>query len=239
MTDVRLSHRIRRRLREGVKRFDLIAPGDAVLIGLSGGKDSLALVQLLGEMRRHYNRNFRLAAIHVKMANIDYQADFNFLRSFCEQHEVPFHLVEASFEPDREEGRSPCFLCSWTRRKRMFEWAQQEGFNKIALGHHQDDILKTALMNLTYAGSFSTMPVRLELRKMPITIVRPLCLCQEEDLRAFSKAEGHVPLRKECPYDHESTRTSIDTVLATLQSLNPEARHSLWHALEKAGKLVE
>lgn len=234
-----ITTRIQRRLREAIHQYELIVLGDSVLIGLSGGKDSLALVALLGTLRQHYNRNFRLEAIHIKMANIKYEADFSFLSDFCAQYEVPFRLVETEFTPDKNEKRTPCFLCSWTRRKRLFEYAQREGFNKIALGHHQDDILKTAMMNLTYSGSFSTMPVRLKLDKMPLTIIRPLCLQQEDDLRNLAQIEGFEPLKKECPYDHESTRTSIDEVLTTMQRLNPESRHSLWHALEKAGKLVE
>lgn len=233
-----LTHRNLRRLREAIKRYQLLHPGDAVLIGLSGGKDSLALVQLLSEVRRHNNRSFRLEAIHVKMSNIDYQADFSYLETFCQQHEVPFTIIATEFEADRREERSPCFLCSWTRRKRMFEYAQREGFNKLALGHHQDDILKTALMNLTFSGSFSTMPIALKMDKMPLTIIRPLCLCHEEELRGFAEQEGFEPLRKVCPYDHESTRTSIDQVLNLMQTLNPESRYSLWHALEKAGQLV-
>ena len=234
-----ITTRIQRRLREAIHQYELIVPGDSVLIGLSGGKDSLALFALLGTLRQHYNRNFRLEAIHIKMANIKYEADFSFLSDFCAQYEVPFRLVETEFTPDKNEKRTPCFLCSWTRRKRLFEYAQREGFNKIALGHHQDDILKTAMMNLTYSGSFSTMPVRLKLDKMPLTIIRPLCLQQEDDLRNLAQIEGFEPLKKECPYDHESTRTSIDEVLTTMQRLNPESRHSFWHALEKAGKLVE
>lgn len=234
-----ITTRIQRRLREAIHQYELIAPDDSVLIGLSGGKDSLALVALLGTLRQHYNRNFRLEAIHIKMANIKYEADFSFLSDFCAQYEVPFRLVETEFTPDKNEKRTPCFLCSWTRRKRLFEYAQREGFNNIALGHHQDDILKTAMMNLTYSGSFSTMPVRLKLDKMPLTIIRPLCLQHEDDLRNLAQIEGFEPLKKECPYDHESTRTSIDEVLTTMQRLNPESRHSLWHALEKAGKLVE
>ena len=238
MSATPLDHRILRKVREAIKRYQLLQPNDAVLIGLSGGKDSLALVHLLSIVRRHNNRSFRLEAIHIKMGNIDYQADFSYLETFCAQHEVPFHVIETAFEPDRNADRSPCFLCSWTRRKRLFEFAQQEGFNKIALGHHQDDILKTALMNLTFSGSFSTMPVALKMDKMPLTIIRPLCLNHEDDLRAFAQAHAFEPLRKICPYDHESTRTSIDQVMAQMQALNPESRYSLWHALEKAGQLT-
>ncbi len=234
-----LRSRILRRTREAIKRYRLIAPGDAVLIALSGGKDSMALVDVLSEVRRHNNRNFHLAAVHVKMANIDYRADFSYLEQFCAQREVPFFVVEAAFEPDRNPGRTPCFLCSWTRRKHLFEFAQCKGFNRIAFGHHQDDLLRTAMMNLTYSGSFSTMPARLTMNKMPLTLIRPLCLQREADLVDWARGMGIHSLDKTCPYDHESTRTAIVSVLEQMERLNPESRHSLWHALEKQGALIE
>lgn len=96
---------------------------------------------------------------------------------------IPLYIRTGKFETDRNPKRTPCFLCAWNRRKILFNLAQEIGCNKIALGHHQDDILHTALMNLTFSGSFSTMPACLEMEKFPITIIRPLCRVKEEDLK--------------------------------------------------------
>ncbi len=235
----RLGQRIGRAFRRGIKDFRLIVPGDRVLVGLSGGKDSLALLELLGDMARHTNRSFTVKALHVRMGNVDYHSDTAYLEAFAQRCGAELTVRETSFEADRDVKRSPCFLCSWNRRKVFFETAQELGCNKIALGHHQDDILRTALMNLTFEGSFATMPVLLKMKKFPITLIRPLCRVREDDLRQWAKARAYEPLLKVCPYDRASNRTNIERVFAAMENLSKEARYSLWHALQRDGKLVE
>ena len=97
---------------------------------------------------------------------------------------------------DKRRQKQPCFLCSWMRRKEMFNLAQELGCNKIALGHHQDDILHTALMNLTFQGRFGSMPARLKLRKMPLTIIRPLCIIEEQDIKVYAELQGYQKQQK-------------------------------------------
>lgn len=234
-----LEKRLRRRFSEGLRELSLIEHGDHVLVGLSGGKDSLALLELLGDARRRSGKKFKVTALHVRMANIDYRSDTAYLEQVTAEAGVPLLVKTAAFEPDRNERRTPCFLCSWTRRKILFGVAQELGCNKIALGHHQDDLLLTTLMNLTFAGSFATMPARLQMRKFPVTIIRPLCKVSEDELKAWVEYRQYRPLDKACPYDKASNRTAIRQLFDTMQQLNPEARHSLWHALEKDGKLTE
>lgn len=151
----RLEKRIFKKLGEGVKEFSLIAPGDRILIGLSGGKDSLALLELLGRMKRNANNRFEVSALHVRMRNIDYCSDTQYLETMAAKWDIRFVVRDSGFAPDRETKRTPCFLCSWNRRKTLFTTAQELNCNKIALGHHQDDILRTALMNIGFNGSFA------------------------------------------------------------------------------------
>jgi tRNA(Ile)-lysidine synthase TilS/MesJ len=234
-----LSRRLHRHLMSGIRRFDLIVPGDHLLIGLSGGKDSLALLELLGEAQRRSGGRFRVEALHVRMEGVDYRSDTAYLQAMAEAAGVPLHFRTGRMEADRRPGRTPCFLCSWQRRKILFNEAQRLGCNKLALGHHQDDILRTALMNLTFTGTFSTMPARLEMRKFHLTLVRPLCMVREDDLRAWARYRQYQPLQKLCPHEATTRRTSVEGVLDAMQQLNGEARFSLWHALEKSGALVE
>ncbi len=234
-----LRSKILRSFREGVKEFQLITPSDVILIGLSGGKDSLALLDLMGDMLRRSNNGFTLHALHVRMKGIDYQTDTNYLREQCERNHITYHERLIGFEADRDEKRTPCFLCSWNRRKTLFEVAQELGCNKIALGHHQDDILHTALMNLSYSGSFSTMPCRLKMQKMPLTIIRPLCKVKESLLKEWALVAEYQPLVKLCPHERASKRTEISTLFEYLEAQNPEFRPNLWNALHKDGKLVE
>ena len=234
-----LRSKILRGFREGVKEFNLITPSDVILIGLSGGKDSLALLDLMGDMQRRSNNGFTLHALHVRMAGVDYQSDTTYLRSQCERNGITFHERRVSFEADRNERRTPCFLCSWNRRKTLFEVGQELGCNKIALGHHQDDILHTALMNLSYAGSFSTMPCYLKMQKMPLAIIRPLCMVKESLLKEWAKESEYQPLIKLCPHERASKRTEIACLFEQMEKQNPEFRANLWNALLKDGKLVE
>lgn len=129
-----LEKRLRRRFADGVREFSLIEPGDHLLLGLSGGKDSMALLELLGDAKRRAGGRFEVSALHVRMDNVDYQSDTSYLERQAEVSGVRLYVKTASFEPDRNERRSPCFLCSWTRRKVLFSTAQELGCNKIALG---------------------------------------------------------------------------------------------------------
>lgn len=234
-----LHSKILRSFREGVKEFQLVTPSDSILIGLSGGKDSLALLDLMGDMLRRSNKAFTLHALHVRMKGVDYQTDTSYLRQQCERNKITYHERLVSFESDRNEKRTPCFLCSWNRRKTLFEVAQELGCNKIALGHHQDDILHTALMNLSCSGSFSTMPCKLKMQKMPLTIIRPLCKVREALLKEWAVEAEYQPLVKLCPHERASKRTEVSELFEQLEVQNPEFRASLWNALQKEGKLIE
>ena len=189
-TEKTLFPRLRRRFQKGLADYRLIDDGDRILIALSGGKDSLALAELLAARARVWHPRFEVEAAHVVMANIGYRTDTAFLHDFCSRLGIALHVVEATFDATGDTRKSPCFLCSWNRRKALFALAQERGCNKIALGHHMDDILQTLLMNLAYQGAFSTMPPLLRMRKFgpPAPVARP---AQGVSLRARLRAHGH------------------------------------------------
>ena len=222
-----------------MRTYHLIDDGDRILVALSGGKDSLCLLDLLAQRQRIFMPRFSIEAIHIRMDNIDYETDTHYLEDFCRQRNVNLHVVNTSFDASTDRRKSPCFLCSWNRRKQMFNLAQEIGCNKIALGHHMDDLIHTALMNECFQGRFDTMPVFLQMKKMPLAIIRPLCLCHESDIKAYAEQEGYQKQRKLCPYEKDSYRTDIQQIFQQMESLNPEARYSIWNALEREGKLVE
>lgn len=222
-----------------MRDYHLIDDGDYILVALSGGKDSLCLLDMLSLRQRIFMPRFKMEAIHIRMENIAYETDTHYLEEFCQQHNVNLHVVNASFDASTDKRKSPCFLCSWNRRKKMFNLAQELGCNKIALGHHMDDIIHTALMNECFQGRFDTMPVSLKMKKMPLTIIRPLCLCHEADIQAYAEQQGYQKQQKTCPYEKDSYRTDIQRIFHQIQALNPEARYSIWNALEREGKLIE
>ena len=228
--------------------YHLIEDDDRILVGLSGGKDSLLLTELLANRAKIDHPRFSVEALHVRMENIQYETDTSYLQQFCDEQGVKLHLRTTRFEigeetvndaRDARRQKQPCFLCSWMRRKEMFNLAQELGCNKIALGHHQDDMLHTALMNLTFQGRFDTMPARLKMHKMPLTIIRPLCLIEEADIKAYAEMKGYQKQKKICPYETNSHRTDIKRLYDEIEQMNPEARYSIWRALNAENKLIE
>lgn len=230
-TEDLLLRRIERRFCKGMVEYGLIEDGDKILIGLSGGKDSLALLELLGRRARIFKPRFSVVAAHVVMRNIPYQSDVGYLRDQAATWGVPFVLCETEFDASTDSRKSPCFLCSWNRRKALFTVAKEQGCNKIALGHHMDDILETLLMNLTYQGAFSTMPPKLVMKKFDMTLIRPMCLVHEADLLELARLRGYRPQLKNCPYESQSGRSTMKGILKQLEAMNPEARYSLWGSM--------
>ena len=223
--------RIERRFNKGVVQYNLIEEGDKILIGLSGGKDSLALIELLGRRARIFKPRFSVVAVHVVMKNIPYQSNLEYLRAHAETFGVPLVVYETSFDPSTDTRKSPCFLCSWTRRKALFDIAKKQNCNKIALGHHQDDIIETLLMNMTHQGAFGTMPPRLKMDKFEMEIIRPMCLVEEKELIRIAAWKGYRKQIKNCPYESGSSRSDMKEVLARLEAINPEARYSIWNSM--------
>ena len=243
-----LHRRIYERFVKAFVTYRLLEDNDHVLVALSGGKDSLCLLEMLAQRSRIDFPKFSVEAVHVRMDNISYETSTDYLEHFCNEQNITLHIINTSFsvseEPlssgrDARRQKQPCFLCSWNRRKQVFNLAQDLGCNKIALGHHQDDLLHTAIMNLMYQGRFSTMPARLAMRKMPLTLIRPLCMVPESDIRRYAELRGYEKQLKQCPYEHDSRRNDAKKLLDTLQQSNPEVRYSMWKALLRDGKLVE
>lgn len=227
----KLMRRIGVRFAKGVVNYRLIEDDDRILVGLSGGKDSLALLELLARRSRVHKPKFSVVAVHVSMSNIPYQADLEYLKQYAQGLGVEFVHYETSFDPSTDTRKSPCFLCSWNRRKALFTVAKELGCNKIALGHHMDDILETLLMNMTFQGAFSTMPPKLVMKKFDMTIIRPMCLVHESDLEELAALRAFKKQIKNCPYETQSNRTDMKGVLKQLEALNPEARYSLWGSM--------
>lgn len=227
---LRLRARLTKRFHKACADYGLITNNDHVLIGLSGGKDSLALVELLGKRAQIYVPHFQVTAVHVRVKERDYHSDLSYLEEFCARAHVPF--VVRDTEIGAEEKKDPCFLCSWFRRKALFDAAQELGCNKIALGHHKDDIVETLLMNLIFQGSISTIAPVLQMDKMPIQMIRPLCLIDEKDLSRYAQLSQYEKQIKLCPLEKVSSRSNVKQLLTHLESLNPNVRDSIWSAME-------
>ena len=255
----KLRTRLTKRFHKACADYGLIADGDHVLVGLSGGKDSLALVEFLGKRAQVYVPRFKVTAVHVRVKERDYHSDLSYLEDFCARVRVPLIIRdteiggarfasslenaasgyslevkgdEAKGERREVKEKHPCFLCSWYRRKALFDVAQELGCNKIALGHHKDDLVETLLMNLIFQGSVATIPPLLQMEKMPIEMIRPLCLIEEKEIQEYAELSGYEKQVKLCPLEKVSNRAEVKRLLTQLEGLNPHVRDSIWGAME-------
>ena len=230
--DKKILQKIQSKFVKAINDYGLIEDNDHILIGLSGGKDSLALVELLGERMKMIVPRFKLTAVHISVENIPYQSDLEYLKTYSEQFNIPFVHHSTRFVDTTETNKSTCFLCSWQRRKALFEIAEKLNCNKIALGHHLDDIAETLLLNLVYQGSFSSIPPKLKMNKFNMTIIRPLALISEQEMKEMQRIRGFQKQIKNCPHEKDSSRRKAKSLITELEKWNPNVRQNLWAAME-------
>lgn len=225
--------RLRRLFGKACGQYRLLDDGDRVLVAVSGGKDSLMLLTLLASQAKIHRPAIEVAAAHVVVDNIPYAADLVWMERYCASLGVALHVVHAAFrEADASRSKPACFLCSWTRRRALFTFARDNHYSKVALGHHQDDFLTTLLLNLTFEGTAQTMRPAMAMRHYPLTVIRPLALAPERLVAEVAAGLDFPPQTRSCPWETTTNRQRMTTVLANLESLNPDVRRSMWHAVE-------
>lgn len=212
--------------------FNLIENNDRVLVGLSGGKDSLVLLETLADRKKHIPASFELFAIHVTAINVGYRADTEYLADYCETIGVPLYLEEVEVDFNRKTEKQPCFICSWARRKKIFNKAKEINCNKIALGHHFDDAIKTMLMNLIYHGSYSSLPQMLSMFDGRAQLIRPLLMVPEKELALYASLCGFREYEKTCPYENLTKRNEMENLLQYLEKMNKDVRKNLFRAMD-------
>lgn len=191
------------------------------------------MAQLMAERARIFKPSIQVEAAHVVMDNVPYQVDLPHMQDLCYEAGIKLHILHTSFDESMDKRKTHCFLCARYRRKALFDFAVENCFNKVALGHHQDDFLATMLMNMLYEGSFHSMQPSMPMEHYPLSLIRPLCLVPEEEISSYAHEADLVRQIHPCPYEDTTRRTEMETLLQSLCRLHPEARQSMWHALMK------
>ncbi len=232
----KLEKRILRRVGEAIQAYNLIEDGDRILVGLSGGKDSWALLEVLETLRRRAPVRFEVHGITVDPGFPRFEPDR--IAEECERRGVSHHVLPAPIDAmvRAQPDSTPCIICSRLRRGVLYTWAKERGFTKIALGHHLDDLLETLLLNLFFEGRLASMPLRLTSDDGANVVIRPLGMVEEVDLQRYAWLKGYPIVPCGCPLCGasalESRRAQAKELIAKLQGSIPRLKSSMLKALQ-------
>ena len=216
---------------KAVYDYKLIENNDRILVGFSGGKDSAALTEYFAYRKRQGRENFDFCALHVE-SGIG-SSVLPELRSLLRSWNTELVSLNADVLARLKPGRTMnCWWCSTQRRTELNNYAMEHGYNKIALGHHLDDILETLLMNALYKGELSTMPPRLKYDKYPVTIIRPLCFADEQTIIAHARRSGYKSITCTCDYQNNSARKEARKKLEALTDSDAAQKRKLFESLK-------
>ncbi|MBO4835790.1 MAG: tRNA 2-thiocytidine(32) synthetase TtcA [Lachnospiraceae bacterium] len=218
--------------RRAIDDYSMIQEGDRIAIGVSGGKDSLALLYCMKELQRFYPNHYEMEAISVDLGfgNIDFKK----IEDFCKKLDVPFYVASTEianivFE-DRKE-KSPCALCAKMRKGALNTLAKSHGCNKTAFGHHRDDIIETMLLSLIFEGRFYSFSPVTYLDRMDLTLIRPFLYVEEADIIGFANKYEIPVLKNPCPVDGETKRQYAKELANQINREHPGAKDRMFHAI--------
>ncbi len=220
----KLAKRLRRQVGQAIADYSMIVDGDKVMVCLSGGKDSYALLDILLRLQARAPVRFELVAVHLDQKQPGYDPDV--LPDYLRRIGVPFHVIEQdTYSVVRRvipQGKTMCSLCSRLRRGSLYTFAAENGFTKIALGHHRDDIVETLFLNLFHQGALKAMPPKLRADDGRNIVIRPLAYCAEADLADFAELRGFpiMPCNL-CGSQENLERKNVKAMLAEWEKKNP------------------
>ena len=221
-------------VRRAVDDYEMISEGDRIAVGVSAGKDSLTLLCALAELRRFYPQKFELCAITVDMGFDG--TDFSEISRLCEELGVEYHIIPTQISKiifDVRQEKNPCSLCAKMRRGALNTAAKELGCNKVALGHHFDDVVETFMLNLFFEGRIGCFQPVTYLSRVDVTVIRPMIYMPEKDVRYFaSKAELPVVVSA-CPADKNTEREDMKQLLASLERENKGLRYRIFGAIQR------
>jgi tRNA 2-thiocytidine biosynthesis protein TtcA len=220
-------------LEKGVTEYGMIEEGDRVLVGVSGGADSFALLDLLSTPMVFIPK-FEILAVNIDAGfDPDYKG-YNLLEDYLKENHYTYIMEKTDFGPFSHSSynrKNPCFLCSRLRRKRIFEIAGEMGCSKIAFAHHRDDIIETLLLNMFYGREISTMLPKQTIFGGKMHIIRPLCLIREELVKKYSRERAFSTVENGCPTSRTSKRSYIKNLLNELEKDNRDVRDNIFRAM--------
>ncbi len=224
--------KVNRALGRAVHDYGMIAPGDRILVGVSGGMDSLTLLRMLVDLKKKAPLEFHLVPVYVDPGFEPSPAEG--LRAFVGSHFGPLmveHTDHGIVAHSDENQENPCFLCSRLRRKRLFEIARDQGCRTIALGHNKDDLIETLFINMFFSGTIGTMKPSQSFFDGTLGIIRPLAYVEKRRIVSLSRSLGFPAFKNSCPSDGFTKRTAVRHLLERLYAGNPHIKGNIFRAM--------
>jgi tRNA 2-thiocytidine biosynthesis protein TtcA len=222
---------ISKKMGHAIKTYSMIEEGDLIMVGVSGGKDSLTLLKMLSDRRHFAPVKFDLHAVHIQPQFKKNIKLANYIQELCTEFDVGYTIKDMNIEV--KDNESNCFWCSWNRRKIMFDLAEEMKIKKIALGHHIDDIIETTLLNMFFVGDFSTMNPSQPLFDGGVTMIRPMAYCREKDIAAFAEEYNFKEIEGTCEFKGESQRAYIKSIIADLEKKTPQVKTNIFRSMSR------
>ncbi len=228
-----VAREMKRLMGKAIHSRQMIEDGDHVLVAVSGGKDSLSLLWLLRERIKRVPIDYRITAVHVDPG---FGADSaGQMESFFLEHGFEYRVRQSDIGPKAhgpENQENPCFLCSRLRRKILFQVAEELGCNKIAFGHHKDDLIETFFLNILFGASLSTMLPVQQFFNGKVTAIRPLYMLDEDTIRRYARAMEWPKIDLGCPTAGASKREDVKKMLNSFYRTNKKIKGNIFHALQ-------
>lgn len=229
----KLFKKICRKVGTTMRDHAMIGEGDRVLVGLSGGKDSMILLEALAERRAAMPFGFHLEAAHVEAVNIGYEIDHKQLEVFCKNLGIPLQFRSIDPDLEKDPSKNACFTCSWYRRKELFKITRELNFNRLALGHHRQDALETLLMNMIYHGSISSLPYKLKMFEGRVELIRPLMDLEEGLLEEYAGLNNLVKVEKSCPHEDRTQRQRMTALIREIERIHGPGPFNMFRSMDK------
>ena len=220
-------------MRRCVDDYDMIQAGDKIAVGVSGGKDSLVLLQLLAGLRAYFNKPFQLEAITIDMG---LGMDYSGVAALCEKLDVPYTVVKTEIGPivfEYRKEKNPCSMCSKMRRGALNQALLDKGFNKMALGHHYDDAVETFVMSLLYEGRISCFQPVTNLDRTGIVQIRPMLYIHEQTVDNFARRMALPVVENRCIVDKTTKREEIKQLIFTMSQTYPDLKERIFGAMQR------
>ena len=220
-------------VRRCIEDYKMIEPGDRIAVGVSGGKDSLALLVFLAELRKYHSHPFEVEAITI---DLGMGMDYSGIRKLCQELDVPFTLVKTEIGPvifEHRKESNPSSLCAKMRRGALNQALLDRGLNKLALGHHFDDAVETFVMSLIYEGRISCFQPVTNLDRMGVIQIRPMLYLHEKTVDNFVTRMNLPVLENRCPVDKSTKREEIKQLIYNLSMTYPDLKDRIFGAMQR------